>query len=87
LPPQQGEPVEGDEDVPGLPQTTHRLELLQMVPASAHLLPGQQGWPALPQGTQVLDELLQVVPASRQALPDDEDEQHGCPVPPHALQT
>ncbi len=74
-------------DVPGLPQTTQRLELLQVVPASEHLLPGQQGWPAPPQGTQVLDELLQVVPASRHAPPVDEEEQQGCPVPPQTLQT
>jgi len=90
LPAQQGVPAEGDADVPGLPQTTHKFELLQSVPAAEHLLPAQQGCPAPPQGTQVLDVLLLVllhaVPGSRQALATVEDEQQACPVAPHALQ-
>lgn len=60
LPAQQGVPDDGEVEVPGLPHTTQSPELLQTVPASEHLLPGQQGWPAPPQGTQV--EPLHVVP-------------------------
>jgi hypothetical protein len=41
LPAQQGEAVEVE--VPGVPQTTHRFELLQTVPASVHVLLAQQG--------------------------------------------
>jgi hypothetical protein len=82
LPGQHGVPDEGDDEVPGLPHTTQRLELLQTVPASEHLLPAQQGCPGPPQGTQV--EPLHVVPASRHAVPD---EQQDWPVAPHALQT
>jgi hypothetical protein len=82
LPLQQGEPAEGDAEVPGLPHTTQRPELLQMVPESEHLLPAQQGWPGPPHGTQV--EPLHAVPASRHWVPD---EQQVCPVAPHALQT
>lgn len=85
LPAQQGVPDDGDAEVPGLPHTTQSPELLQTVPASEHLLPGQQGWPAPPQGTQV--EPLHVVPGSRHAVLDDDDEQQACPVAPHALQT
>jgi hypothetical protein len=90
LPPQQGAPDPGDVDVPGLPQTTQRLELLHTVLASEHLLPVQQGCPAPPQGTQVLvvllDVLLQAVPGSRQAPPTADVEQQVCPVAPQALQ-
>jgi hypothetical protein len=91
LPAQQGVPDDDELDVPGLPHTTQRLELLQRVFAAEHLLPGQQGCPAPPHGTQVLDVLLLVllhaVPGSRQAPPTAEDEQQVCPVAPHALQT
>lgn len=72
--------------MPGVPQTTHKLELLQRVFASLQTEPLQQGCPAPPQVMQVPlllpIELLQAVPASRQAVPD---EQQGCPVPPHNL--
>ena len=83
-------PPEGDPDVPGLPQTTQRFELLQSVLAAEHLLPAQHGCPAPPQGTQVLAVLLLVllhaVPGSRQAPPTAVDAQQVCPVAPHALQ-
>ncbi len=73
LPAQQGDDDDGVAD--GVPHTTHRFELLQIVLAAVQVLPEQQGWPAPPQGTQVaeLDELLlQAVPGSRQeATPED----------------
>ena len=74
----------------GVPQTTHRFELLQIVLASMHVLLAQHGCPAPPQGTQVpelVEVLLQPVPGSRQEPPGAELEQQGWPVPPHCLQT
>jgi hypothetical protein len=89
LPAQQGDAVEVE--VPAVPQTTQRFELLQMVLAAVQVLPVQQGWPAPPQGTQVLPllllVLLQAVPGSRQAPPTEVLEQQACPVAPHSLQT
>jgi len=52
LPAQHG--VEVEVDVPGVPHTTHRFELLQRVLASLQTAPLQQGCPAPPQATQVL---------------------------------
>jgi hypothetical protein len=64
-----------DVDVPGVPHTTHRFELLQRVPASLQVEPAQQGWPAPPHATQVAAVLvvlvlLHAVPGSRHAVPD-----------------
>jgi hypothetical protein len=87
LPAQHGLAVELDVDVPGVPQTAHRFELLQIVFAAVQVEPVQQGCPAPPHGTQVLELVLQAVPGSRHAPPVDEDEQHACPVLPHSLQT
>jgi hypothetical protein len=85
LPGQHGLPVELDVDVPGVPQTAHRFELLQIVFAAVQVEPVQQGCPTPPHGTQVLELVLQTVPGSRH--PADEVEQHGWPVLPHSLQT
>ena len=85
LPAQHGEPVEVD--VPGVPQTAHRLELLQMVPAAVQVDEAQQGCPAPPHPTQVpelLLVLLHAVPGSRHVVPEV---QQACPVPPHSLHT
>jgi hypothetical protein len=47
-----------------------------MVLAAVHLLPVQQGAPAVPHAAQTLLELHAVF-GSRHALPPDVDEQHG----------
>lgn len=82
LPAQHGVPV--DVEVPGLPHTAHKFELLQMVPASLQTEPAQQGWPAPPQATQVDELLLHAVPGSRHVVPDS---QQAWPIPPHNLHT
>ncbi len=71
--------------VPGVPQTTHRFELLHTMFAAVQTEPVQHGCPAPPQATHVLVLLLQLVPASRHAPPTDEDEQQAWPIPPHGL--